>query len=33
MSDSDFSEAASVLMTYIRFSESDENDCYYPWQG
>ena len=33
MSDSDFSVAAPVPMTYIRFSKPDENDCYYPWQG
>lgn len=33
MSDFDFSVAAPVLMTYIRFSKPDENDYYHPWQG
>ena len=33
MSDSDFSVAVPVLMTYIRVSKPDENDFYYPWQG
>lgn len=33
MPDSNFSAAASLLMTYVRFLKPDENDRYHPWQG